>query len=114
MPAPLISAPFIQPSSSASSLWGGGVPLTSILLEIKVKIPVSFAGKWGTGEVIALSCIHRHIGPHAVGQAVSYSKISSFGPFEMFHAVGSYDLNTVKLNFCQRLILREEKNRKHL
>ena len=61
VPAPLISAPFIQPSSSASSLWG--VHLTGVLLETGVKIPVSFVGRWGIGEVIALSCIHRHMGP---------------------------------------------------
>ena len=65
LPAPLMSAPFIQPLHLHPVYWGGGGGghLTGVLLKTKVNIPVSFAGRRGIGEVIALSCIHRHMGP---------------------------------------------------
>ena len=92
VPAPLISAPFIQPSSSASSLWAGSSYRRTA--RDRSKDPCFLCGKVGHWRSDC-PVMHPQAYGSSVGQAVSNSKISSFGHFEMFHGVGSYDLNNV-------------------
>ena len=72
---------------------GGGSSYRRTAID-KSKDPCFLCGKEGHWRSDC-TVMHPQAYGSSVGQAVSNSKIRGFGHFEMFHAVGSYDLNNV-------------------